>query len=169
MKRLYFIAPNVQQAHRAVNELLLERIPEKNIHVIAREGTPLGNLPEASMMQRSDLTAAIEKGVTFGGAAGILAGLVAIALPTGLVLAGGATLLATTVAGASVGAFGAALKGLDVPNTRLREFEEDLHRGRILIIVDVPVDKVDTTRVAMTTGDLDIIDKGKDPLMPPFP
>ncbi|MHB1950690.1 MAG: DUF1269 domain-containing protein [Acidiferrobacteraceae bacterium] len=169
MKRLYFIAPDVEQAHRAVNELLVERIPEKDIHVIAREGIPLGDLPEASMMQRSDLTSAIEKGVALGGAAGVLAGLVAISLPTGLVLAGGATVLATTVAGASVGVFGAALKGLDVPNTRLREFEDDIKRGQILIIVDVPADKVETTRVAMAAEHLQVKDKGRDPVMPRFP
>ncbi len=169
MKRLYFIAPSVGRASQAVDALLLERVPEKHIHIIAKEGVPLGDLPEASLMQKTDFAAAIEKGITLGGAAGMLAGLVAIAMPGGLVLAGGATLLATTVAGASVGTFGASLKALDVPNSRLHKFEDGIRQGRILIIVDVPSDKVEMTRTAMAAAHLDIKDKGKETLMPRFP
>jgi len=169
MNRLYFMARDVKTAKRVVDELLLDRIEEKHIHVIAKEGTPLEDLPEASVLQKSDFAPAIEKGLAFGGAAGIIAGLVALAVPGGLILGGGATLLATTVAGASVGAFGASLTALDVPSSRLREFEEDLKAGRILVIVDVPRDRVEATRTTVTSHHGDVLDRGKATTIPRFP
>ena len=54
MRRLYFLLPNLSATHKVVDELLLARVTEKQIHVIAREGTELGDLPEASLIQKSD-------------------------------------------------------------------------------------------------------------------
>lgn len=169
MSRLYFTAPDVKSAKQVVDELLLNRIDERHIHVIAKDGVPLEDLPEASFLMKSDFTAAVEKGVALGSTAGVIAGLVALAIPGGLILGGGATLLATTVAGASVGAFGASLKAVDVPNTRLREFEEELNQGRVLIIVDVPSDKIDATRSAVTRQHHEVRDKGQESPIPTFP
>ena len=53
-RRLYFLLPNIARARQVVDELLLARIDDHHIHVIAKEGTPLGDLPQASMLQRSD-------------------------------------------------------------------------------------------------------------------
>ncbi len=90
MRRLYFVAPNVKTAQRVVHNLLLARVEERHIHVLAKEGVPLQDLPEASLAQKSDLAPAIERGLAYGGAAGVLAGVAAITLPpAGLVLGGG--------------------------------------------------------------------------------
>ncbi|HET9023545.1 MAG TPA: DUF1269 domain-containing protein, partial [Burkholderiaceae bacterium] len=45
MRRIYFLLPDVASARAIVNELLLARIEERRIHVLAREGTPLEDLP----------------------------------------------------------------------------------------------------------------------------
>ncbi len=45
MRRLYFLLPNLDVTHKVVDELLLARIEERHIHVIAKEGTPLQDLP----------------------------------------------------------------------------------------------------------------------------
>lgn len=169
MSRLYFTAPDVHSAKQVVDELLLNRIDEAHIHVLAKAGIPLEDLPEASFLMKSDFASAVEKGVALGSTAGIIAGLVALAIPGGLILGGGATLLATTVAGASVGAFGASLKAVDVPNTRFKEFEAEVDEGRILIIVDVPSEKVDTTRTAVTVRHSEVRDKGQESSVPTFP
>jgi hypothetical protein len=104
-RRLYFLVSNVEIATKVVDDLLLGRIEERHIHVIARRGTPLGDLPEASLLQKSDFLPAVERAVALGGATGTLAGLVALALAPGIVVAGGAVLLASALAGAGVGAW----------------------------------------------------------------
>ncbi|HET9122601.1 MAG TPA: hypothetical protein VFN52_03765 [Acidiferrobacteraceae bacterium] len=169
MKRLYFMAQDVGNARHVVEQLLLARIPEKHIHVIARPDVPLEDLPEASVYEKSDLAPALEKGVAIGGAAGALAGLAALAFPAGVVLGGGAVVLASTVAGASVGAFSASLKAVDVPNSRLREFEEEIRQGEVLVIADVAPDQIDSTRAAIATQHIAVKDKGPEPVKHPFP
>ena len=58
--------------------------------MLPKRGTPLEDLPEATMMQKSDFIPAIERGVAQGGVVGLLAGLVGIALaPGAMVIAGG--------------------------------------------------------------------------------
>jgi hypothetical protein len=51
MRRLYFLVPDTQVGKKVVDELLLAHIEWKHIHVVARRGTPLENLPEASFWQ----------------------------------------------------------------------------------------------------------------------
>lgn len=93
--------PSVASAKAIGDELLLARIEERHIHIVAREGTPLGALPEAGLAQRSDPIPAVEKGVAIGGLTGLLAGALAVTFqPAGLVLGGGALLgMATTRTG----------------------------------------------------------------------
>ena len=47
-RRLYFLLPSVTQAKSIHNELLLARIEERNMHVLARDDISLVGLPEAS-------------------------------------------------------------------------------------------------------------------------
>ena len=49
MRRLYFLVPNVESAKKINDELLLARVEERHIHIIAKEGTPMEDLPEASL------------------------------------------------------------------------------------------------------------------------
>ena len=81
MRRIYFLVPSVASAKAIVDELLLARIEERRIHIVAREGTPLEDLPEAGVVQRSDLVPALEKGVAAGGLSGLLAGALAVSFP----------------------------------------------------------------------------------------
>lgn len=169
MRRIHFLAPDVESAKHVVDELLLARVAEKHIHVLAQDGVALEDLPEASFFQRSDLAHAIEQGLALGGASGAIAGLVAISLPTGLVLGGGAVLLATTLAGAGIGAWSATLKALDIPSSHLKQFEEELKNGKILIIVDVPKARVDDVRERIHRTHAEVLDQGVDRTIPHFP
>jgi len=80
-RRIYFLLPNVGSARQVVNELLLARIDDHHIHVMAREGIALGDLPQANLLQRSDFVHGVEIGLSVGGATGIVAGLIAVAFP----------------------------------------------------------------------------------------
>lgn len=99
----------------------------------------------------------------------ILAGLVAVALPgTPLVIAGG-VLLGSSLAGAGVGAWLGGMVGMNVGNTRLRQFEEAIERGSLLVMADVPRDRVDEIeeRVRKHLPDAEI--RGTEPTIPAFP
>ena len=97
MRRIYFLLPDLKTAGTVTDELLLARIEERHIHVIAREGTELGDLPKASLLQTSDVIPTVERGLAVGGATGILAGVAADTFPpAGVVLGGGAILAHNT-------------------------------------------------------------------------
>lgn len=167
MRRLYFLLPNLSVSRNVVDELLLARVAEKQIHVIAREGTKLGDLPEASLMQKSDFVPAVERGVALGGATGIVAGLVAIAMP-GVVIAGGA-LLAMGLAGAGMGAWLGGMIGMDVENSHVKKFQNAVQNGQILMLVDVPKDNVDSIQESIRKHHPDVDFEGTEPTIPAFP
>jgi len=167
MRRLYFLLPDLDLTHTVVDELLLARIEERHIHVIAKEGTPLKDLPEASLIQKSDFVPAVERGVAMGGATGIAAGLVAIALP-GVVIAGGA-LLAMGLAGAGMGAWLGGMIGMDVGNSHIKQFESAVQDGQILVLVDVPKDRVDEIQKSVKKHHSEADFEGTDPTIPAFP
>ncbi|MEK6708158.1 MAG: DUF1269 domain-containing protein [Pseudomonadota bacterium] len=169
MRRIYFLVPDIDTTKRIVDELLLARIEERHIHVVAKRGTPLEDLPEANLLQKSDFIPAVEHGLALGGSAGILAGLVAIALPaTAPVIAGG-VLLASTLAGAGVGAWAGGMVGMSVGNTRIKQFEDAIEAGELLVLADVPKDRVDEieARVKQHLPQAQI--EGTEPEIPAFP
>ena len=167
MRRLYFLLPNLDVTHKVVDELLLARVEERHIHVIAREGIPLQDLPEASLVQKSDFVPAMERGVALGGATGVVAGLVALAMP-GVVIAGGA-LLAMGLAGAGMGAWLGGMIGMDVDNTHVKQFESAIQSGQILVLVDVAKDRVDEIQGSVKKHHPDADFEGTEPTIPAFP
>ncbi len=167
MRRLYFLLPDLETTHKVVDELLLARVEERHIHVIAREDVPLGDLPQASLVQKSDFVPAMERGIALGGATGVLAGLAALAMP-GVVVAGGA-LLAMGLLGAGMGAWLGGMIGLDVDNTRIKQFEAAIQAGEILVLVDVPKDRVDEIQNLVRKHHPDVDFEGTEPTIPAFP
>jgi hypothetical protein len=167
MRRLYFLLPDLDVAHKVVDELLLARIEERHIHVIAKEGVPLGDLPEASLLQKSDFLPAMERGVALGGATGVVAGLAALALP-GVVIAGGA-LLAIGLVGAGMGAWLGGMIGLDVENSHIKKFEAAIQSGEVLLLADVPKDRIDEIQNMVKKHHPDADFEGTEPTIPAFP
>lgn len=141
-RRLYFLLPDHDTSEQVVNELLLARITESNIHIIAKDGSDMKDLPEANLLQSSDFIHSVETGAAVGGATGILAGLAAITFPpAGLVLGGGAV-LGIALAGAGLGSWGSAMIGISAPNSRLKAFEKAVENGQYLMMVDLPIKKI---------------------------
>ncbi len=143
MKRLYFLIPDTTIAKSIVDDLLVASVEENHIHVIAKEGTPLEELPEASLLQKSDLIPALERGAAVGGTMGVLAGVLAVSFPAAGIVLGGGALLGITLAGAGIGAWLSSMIGVDVENTQLKGFEAAIHEGQILMLVDVAKDRVE--------------------------
>lgn len=169
MRRIYFLIPDLETAYKVTDELLLARVDERHIHVIAREGTELGDLPKASLLQTSDVIPAVERGLAVGGVTGILAGVAAVSFPpAGLVLGGGA-ILATALAGSGIGAWLSSMIGVDVMNSQIKQFEEAINKGEILFLVDVAKERVEEieSMVKMHHPDADV--EGTEPHIPAFP
>lgn len=168
-RRLYFLLPDVQVAKQVVDELLLARVEERHIHVLAKEGIQLEDLPEANLLQKSDFVHGVEQGVAVGGATGVLAGLVAVTFPpAGLILGGGAV-LATALAGAGMGAWISGMIATDVPNSRLKEFQAAVETGQILMMVDVAKDHVDEVSASVKKHHPEADMHGTEPTIPAFP
>lgn len=169
MRRLYFLLPDVEVARQVVRELLLNHVEERHIHLLAKRGTPLEDLPQSSVAERTDLLPAIERGAAVGGATGALAGLVAVAVPpAGLVLGGGAV-LGMALAGAGFGAWASSLMGISTPNSQIAKFEEAIARGDILMMVDVPKRQVEAVEDLIRNHYPEVEIGGTDPKIPPFP
>lgn len=169
MRRIYFLVPDITTTKKIVDDLLLERIEEKHIHVIAKRGTPLEDLPEANLLQKSDFVPAVEQGVALGGATGLLAGLVAVALPPASTVIAGGVLLATTLAGAGVGSWLGGMVGMSVGNRRTKEFEDEIEAGKLLVLVDVSADRVNEIedRVKQHLPQVEV--EQTEPRVPAFP
>lgn len=168
MKRIYFLVPDIETTQKIVDELLPARIEERHIHVLAKQNTPLENLPEATFLQKTDFIPALEQGLAVGGATGILAGLVAVLLPTGVVLGGGAV-LAISLAGAGMGALMSSMVGISIGNRRLKRFEDALEKGELLVMVDVPQPRVDEISEMIKKHHPEVEFEGTEPTIPPFP
>jgi hypothetical protein len=169
MKRLYFLLPNIETTREVVRDLLLNHVEERHIHVVAREGIPLEDLPKASEWQKSDIIPAAEKGAMAGGITGALAGLVAVTVPpAGLILGGGAV-LAMTAAGAGFGAWASSMIGAGASSARLDKFQDALKAGELLMLVDVPKRRVDEVEELIRSHHKDVDIQGVEPNIPNFP
>jgi hypothetical protein len=141
MQRIYFLLPDIQTCRAIVTELRQSDVEEKHIHLIGSGDVSLEDLPEASLLQKSDFLPAIERGIPLGAAAGLLGGLVTLVVPGGVAMGGGA-LLACMAAGAGVGSWMASMVALDIPNSRHREYQNAIDNGEFLILIDVPKERV---------------------------
>lgn len=169
MRRIYFLVPDIETAKTVTDELLLARIEERHIHVVAKEGTELGDLPKASLLQTSDVIPAVERGLAVGGATGILAGLAAVTFPPAGVVLGGGAVLATTLIGSGVGAWISSMIGVDVKNTQIEKFEDAIEKGSVLFLVDVPKKRVEQIEEMVKKHHPDANVKGTEPHIPAFP
>lgn len=171
MRRLYFLVPSIESASQIVDELLLARIEERHIHIVGKDHHAMhdAHLPEADLMQTSDFIPAIERGLAFGGATGLLAGIAAVTFPpAGLVLGGGA-ILGISVMGAGVGAWVSGMIGVSVPNTQLHDFEAAVEKGELLMIIDVPKPRVDEVTDLVKRHHPEAEVEGTEPTLPAFP
>ena len=168
-RRLYFMVPDAGSARQIRDELLLARIEDSHIHVLAKDGLPLGGLHEASVLQKSDFVHGAETGLAVGGGLGIMAGLVAVFFPP----AGGdlqlVTILITALIGAAFGAWVASMIASSVPNSRLKRFESAIAAGQVLMLVDVPAGRVDEVRMLVAAHHPEARNSGMEPTIPAFP
>lgn len=173
MKRIYFLVPDQDSAQTIVNELRTNGIEEEHISIIAKQGESLPELPEetkATFLEKSDWLPALQRGVGVGGSLGLFAGLTVLALqPAGLLIGGGALLAGTTVAGATFGAWASSLIGISTPNTQLQQFEEAVANGQILMLVDVPKERINEIQAIIKKHHPEVNFQGVEPAVKVIP
>ncbi|MDP1666325.1 MAG: DUF1269 domain-containing protein [Methylobacter sp.] len=165
MRRIYFLVPNIEITHKIVEELQAEGIEDRYIHILAKRDTPLEGLPEAGMSIKTDFIPAVERGVALGGTTGLLAGLIGLRF-AGFAIAGG-PLLGIIMAGATIGSMMGGLAGMNSGNSRLKQFEEAIEQGQLLILVDVPRERIETIKQLITKHHPDAEFEGVEPILPP--
>src|SRR5262245_58284368 len=168
-RRLYFLLPDLSSAERTFNDLLLARIETRRVHFLARRDLPLGNLPEASFLQKTDTVHGAETGMAIGGIAGVIGGAIAVAFPPEGSSLQMVTVLVTGIAGAVFGTWVASMVGTAVPNSRLTRFREAIEQGRILMMVDVPLTRIPEITKLVMQRHPEAASGGVEPSIPAFP
>ncbi|HYY62254.1 MAG TPA: DUF1269 domain-containing protein, partial [Burkholderiales bacterium] len=142
-RRLYFLLPDVESATRTANDLLLARVEDRRMHFLAKRGTDLGELHEASYLIKTDLMRGAGLGLFFGALGGVILGYMIVNHPPEGTHPGLAAAVIAALIGALLGVWMGSMAATAVPNSRLRQFNDELERGKVLMIVDVPYEKVD--------------------------
>lgn len=136
--------PEAEAAVRAVREAGIENA---DVSLVARGDIELQALPEHQKEAPTDFKHAAMRGAGIGGATGLLAGLVAVAVPPlGLTLAGVAL---TTLGGAAVGTWASSLVGASLPDPVRRKFEGEIESGRVLVIIDAEGETLERAEAAL--------------------
>ena len=151
-RKLYFTLPDINHCQQLVIELQKNGLAERHIHVIARNDIPLMGLHKASALQKTELAHGLELGISIGGIAGVLGGLLAVTFPPAGIVLGGGAVFATALAGASFGTIVSGLIARDIPNHELEAFQQQIANGQILLILDILTHKVEEiTQLIKTT------------------
>ena len=169
-RRLYFVLPDVDTAQQVERDLLLAKIEDRHMHFLGKRGTDLKDLPEASLGQKTDLFHGMRVGLVAGGATGTCVGFILYQFPSliGVSLDVGIVAILALV-GAIFGAWVSSMIGSSTPNVRLREYEKTMEEGHILLMVDVPKERVDEVREIIRSHHPEVEDHGLDPDIPRFP
>ena len=167
-RRLYFLLPDLGSAKKTADDLLLARIEDRHMHFLAKRGTDLGELHEASYLQKTDLAHGAGIGLAIGGGAGLLLGAAIVAFPPAGNPESGAVLV-TTIIGAMLGAWMASMAAAAVPNSRLKQFQDEIAKGKILLMVDVPYARVEAIRELITARHPEAMAGGQETRFPAFP
>ena len=80
-RRLYFLLPDLASARQVMDDLLLARIEAHRVHVLAPRGFDLEDIPEASVLQKTDVVHGAQVGAMLGAGAGALGGILLVVFP----------------------------------------------------------------------------------------
>lgn len=168
--RLYYLLPDVESAHRAMDEMLLNRIEQRYIRFLA-DGKPIPpDLPEGNFLHRTDVLHGAFNGMILGGLLGMLIGaLVVFYFDISAASMEAAVVLLLAIGGVLFGGWAASMVAAAIPNTRLQAFYPEMQKGKVLMMVDVPARRVDEIEKMMAQRHPEMRFHGEDPRVPVFP
>jgi hypothetical protein len=138
-RRLYFLLPDRAHTLSVVDELVRETISTRNIHALGDRGTQLNGLPAASLRQTNDAAGHLEH---FLWSANLISFVVALGIFIVLLVTTGWSPWLLVPAALMAVNFLAGLRFTRLPNTHLDEFRDAMAHGEILLMVDVPEQRV---------------------------
>lgn len=168
-RRLYFLLPDVPCAKRIADDLLLARVDDRHMHFLAKRGTDLGPLHEASYALKTDFGRGAGLGLVLGALGGALLGALIVSSPPDGTHPGLAAAVAATVVGALIGLWLGTMAAVAVPNSRLKPFQADIERGAVLLIIDVPYARLDEVRDVVRARHPEATSAGLETRYPAFP
>ena len=168
-RRLYFVLPDVESARTMLNEMLLARIECRHIHFLSQRGTLPPDLPEASVLQKTDIVHGAQLGLIIGAVVGAVAGALLVMFPPEGITLKLMAVLALAVAGALFGLWVSSMVASAVPNSRLRPFQADIEAGKVLMMVDVPMRRVTEICDLVARRHPEALSGGFEPTIPAFP
>ena len=168
-RRLYFVLPDIETARTMLNEMLLARIEVRHIHFLSKRDTVPADLPEATVLQKTDIVHGAQVGIAIGGIVGAAAGAIAVFFPPEGVTLKLVTVLFVALAGALFGAWASSMVASAVPNSRLKTFERDMAEGKVLMMVDVPMRRVHEIDELVSRRHPEALARGFEPTIPAFP
>ena len=168
-RRLYFMLPDVAHAERALRELLLARIEVKHVHCLGKRGMPLGDLPEANFLQKTDVIHGAGTGMILGGFLGVIGGGLVVLYPPSETMLPIGTMLITGLLGSLFGIWVASMAGTAVPNSRHAAFQKEIAAGKMLMMVDVPSTRTLEISDLLNLRHPEALFGGAEPRIPSFP
>ena len=168
-RRLYFLLPDVDSATRTANDLLLARVEDRHMHFLAKRGTDLGELHEASYLLKTDLMRGAGIGLFLGALGGVILGYMIVNHPPEGTHPGLAAAVIAAIVGAILGVWMGSMAATAVPNSRLRQFDDEIARGKVLMVVDVPYEKVDRIREVVAARHPEVVATSQETRHPAFP
>jgi hypothetical protein len=168
-RRLYFLLPDVASATRTADDLLLARVEDRHMHFLARRGTDLGELHEASYVLKTDLMRGAGIGLVLGALAGVILGTMIVNHPPEGTHPGLLAAVLAILFGAALGVWMGSMAATAVPNSRLRQFDGELARGKVLMVVDLPYEKVDRIRDIVVARHPEVLATSQETRYPAFP
>jgi hypothetical protein len=168
-RRLYFVLPDVDSARRTADDLLLARVEDRHMHFLARRGTDLGELHQAGYLMKSDALHGAGVGLGLGVLCGLALGVMILFSPIEGTQPHPITLFVAVALGGALGAWVSSMVGASVPNSRLKQFQADIAAGRVLLMVDVPLRRVERVREIVLARHPEAVPAGQVRPYPVFP
>jgi hypothetical protein len=168
-RRLYFLLPDVESARRTADDLLLARVEDRHMHFLARRGTDLAELHEAGYLIKTDCVHGAGVGLGLGALGGAVLGAALVFYPIEGTHPHPLAFFIAVLVGAVIGTWVASMVGVPVPNSKLRQFQREIELGKVLLMVDVPLDAVDDIRDVVTARHPEAVAAGQVRPYPVFP
>ena len=144
MKRLTFLAPDLERAQAVVEELRKMDVPEDMMHVVAADHEMLvkAHIHEATDMETSELETDFDWGIVAGGVLGLIIGFISYQSIVFGFEFGALSILAFTIIGAFLGGWVGKAIGESTPSGELEKYQHAIEAGQILMMIDVAVEQV---------------------------
>ena len=168
-RRLYFVLPDVESARTTLNDMLLARIECRHIHFLSKRGSLPDDLPEATVMQKTDIVHGAQMGLIIGAVVGAVAGGLLVMYPPEGVTLKLIAVLVVALGGALFGTWASSMVASSVPNSRLKPFDREMEAAKVRMMVDVPMRRVQEICELVTRRHPEAANRGFEPTIPAFP